>query len=429
METDTIFAPATARGRAGVAVIRISGPRAHSAVVQLCGDRPPERRASLRELRQGDDVLDTALILVFGAGRSFTGEASAELHLHGSVAVVSAVLAALGGMAGLRLAEPGEFTRRALENGRMDLTEVEGLGDLLSAETDAQRRQAQRVLSGSVGRRVEDWRRRLIRAASLLEVTIDFADEDVPTDVTPEVLSLVRSLRVEFQREARGVAAAERIRDGFEVAILGAPNMGKSTLVNILAGRDVALTSAVPGTTRDVLEVRLDLGGLAVTILDTAGLRETEDEIERLGVGRAKARAEAADLRVFLVGPDGHPDADMVRPDDIVVLAKADQGGGVTGAVSGLTGAGVPELLERIEAALGARTAAAATLTRERHRQAVLRGEQFLEAAEAGVESGRPVELVAEDLRGCLRALDALVGRVDVEHILDDVFSNFCIGK
>ncbi len=429
METDTIFAPATARGRAGVAVIRISGARAHAVVRALCGDLPEERRASLRTLRVGGDVLDQALVLVFGAGRSFTGEDVAELQVHGSPAVVSALLSALGRMAGLRLAEPGEFTRRALERGRMDLTEVEGLGDLLAAETEAQRRQAQRVLSGAVGRKVDGWRSRLVRAASLLEVTIDFADEDVPTDVTPEVLSLIGELRAEFEREAAGVAVAERIRDGFEVAVLGAPNMGKSTLVNALAGRDIALTSAVPGTTRDVLEVRLDIDGLAVTVLDTAGLRETEDEVERLGVGRARARAEGADLRVFLVAPGAGPEAGIWQPGDLVVTAKADRTGAGPGAVSGLTGAGVSELLAAIGAALSARTVSAATLTRARHRQAVLRGLEALKTAEAGLRRGEEVELVAEDLRAALRALDALVGRVDVEHILDVVFAEFCIGK
>ena len=426
METDTIFAPATARGRSGVAVIRISGPRAHGAVAALCDGLPPERRASLRELRMGEDFLDTALVLVFGAGRSFTGEAAAELQVHGSMAVVSAVLGVLGRMEGLRLAEPGEFTRRALEHGRMDLTEVEALGDLLAAETEAQRRQAQRVLSGAVGRRVEGWRARLIRALSLLEVTIDFADEEVPEDVTPEVAALVAAVREELAREVAGVAVAERIRDGFEVAVLGAPNMGKSTLVNALAGREVALTSAVPGTTRDVLEVRLDLGGLAVTVLDTAGLRETEDAVERLGVGRARARAEAADLRVFLVAPGERPEAGMWRPGDLVVTAKADLAGE---GVSGVTGEGVAELLDRIQAELSQRTAAAATLTRARHRQAAEQGVRTLDLAAEGLAAGAPVELVAEDLRACLRALDALVGRVDLEHILGEIFSSFCIGK
>ena len=428
MGTDTIFAPATARGRAGVAVIRISGPGAHAAVARLCGDVPAERRAALRRIRVGEDVLDEALVLVFAAGRSFTGEQAAELQLHGSPAVVSAVLAALGGLEGLRLAEPGEFTRRALEHGRMDLTEVEALADLLSAETEAQRRQAQRVLSGAVGRQVADWRRRLVRAASLLEASIDFADEDVPVDVTPEVSALIAGLRAEFRREAAGVAAAERVRDGFEIAVLGSPNVGKSTLINTLAGRDVALTSAVPGTTRDVLEVRLDLAGMAVTVLDTAGLRDTEDEVERMGVGRARDRAEAADLRVFLVEPGEGP-SELWRDGDLVLRAKADRHGGGAESVSGLTGEGVDRLLARIAAILGQRSAHAGTLTRARHRLAVQRGAAALEQAEAALHAGAGAELAAEDLRTALRSLDALVGRVDVEHILDEVFATFCIGK
>lgn len=427
---DTIFALATARGKAGVAVVRLSGPRAHAAAAALAGDLPPPRRAGLRELRHQGTVLDQALVLTFAEGASFTGDAVAELHLHGSTAVVQAVLAALGSMPGLRLAEPGEFTRRALEAGLLDLAQVEGLADLIEAETEAQRRQALRVLSGAVGQRAEGWRRALIRAAALIEATIDFADEDVPVDVAPEVLALLTQVLTDLRAEARGATVAERIRDGFEVAILGAPNVGKSTLLNALAGREAAITSAIAGTTRDVIEVRMDLHGLPVTLLDTAGLRETADPVERIGVDRARARAAAADLRVFLLDDTGFPDDLRPTGDDLVVQGKADLHPGPGLRISGLTGQGVPELVEAIADRLQCRAAGAATLTRARHRLAVERGIKALESARVEVEGGAErAELAAEQLRTALRALDSLVGRVDVEQVLDDIFASFCIGK
>ena len=423
---DTIFALASARGRAGVAVVRLSGPRAHAAAEALCGRLPPVRRAGVRRLQWDGEVLDEALVLAFEAGRSFTGEPVVELQLHGSPAVVSAVLAALGAQQGLRLAEPGEFTRRALRNGRMDLAQVEGLSDLLMAETEAQRRQAQRLLSGALGRRAEGWRRQLIRAAALLEASIDFSEEDVPEEVWPEVVGLVSRVAAELRAERAGLAVAERIRDGFEVALVGAPNIGKSTLINALAGRQAAITSAEAGTTRDVIEVRMDLRGLAVSFLDTAGLREAEGEVERIGIARTRARATEADLRVFLLRPGEAPEAGLERPGDIRVVGKADLHPGVGGAVSGLTGAGVDAMIERVAAALEARAAGAGTVTRLRHGQALDRAMAALERVVAGPPG---VELAAEELRLALRALDALVGRVDVEHILDEVFSSFCIGK
>lgn len=425
---DTIFAPASARGRAGVALVRLSGPHAVAAAENLCGTLPPPRRAGLRRVTAGGEVLDEALVLYFEPGRSFTGEAVVEFHLHGSPAVLSAVLAALGRIVGLRLAEPGEFTRRAMENGRMDLAQVEGLADLLAAETEMQRRQAQRVLSGAIGVTAESWRRPLIRAAALLEATIDFADEDVPVDVVPEVRSLLAQVMDGVEREIAGAGAAERIRDGFEVAIVGRPNLGKSTLINALAGREAALTSPHAGTTRDVIEVRMDVGGLPVTILDTAGLRTAHDPVEQLGVARARDRAQMADLRIFLVEPGESPAEIVPRKDDIVLVAKADLHPGAEESVSGLTGQGIEALLNRIAHTLSGRVASAGTVTRARHRHALEAAVTALRRAEAELGAQRS-ELVAEELRAALRALDALVGRVDVEHILDEVFASFCIGK
>ena len=424
---DTIFALASARGKAGVAVMRLSGPQAHWALAHLCAP-PPARQAALRRLVWQGQVLDEALVLLFDQGASFTGEASVELHLHGSLGVIKATSQALAQM-GLRPAEAGEFTRRALENGRLDLAQVEGLADLIDAETEVQRRQALRVLSGAVGKRAEGWRKDLIRAGALVEATIDFADEDVPVDVTPEVLELIDGLLVDLRREIAGTGVAERVRDGFEVAILGAPNAGKSTLLNALAGREAAITSEIAGTTRDVIEVRMDLDGLAVTMLDTAGLRETLDPVEQIGIARAVSRAGAADLRVFLLD---HPDeALLIAPqqDDIVVQGKADMRPGAD-AVSGRTGQGLDRLVARITAVLANKAASAGVMTRERHRFAMIRAVEAMESARYQVEDiGGAAELVALDLRRAARALDMLVGRVDTEDLLDEIFASFCIGK
>ncbi|HQY42559.1 MAG TPA: tRNA uridine-5-carboxymethylaminomethyl(34) synthesis GTPase MnmE [Paracoccaceae bacterium] len=426
---DTIFALASARGKAGVAVVRLSGPDAWEAVRGLAGDLPSPRRASLRRLSCKGDVIDEGLVLLFEQGASFTGERSAELHLHGATATVAAVLRALGDMAGLRQAEPGEFTRRALENGELDLAQVEGLADLIEAETEAQRKQALRVLSGAIGVRAEGWRRNLIRAAALLEATIDFADEDVPVDVSPEVKLLLNGVVDELRAELRGVGAAERIRDGFEVAIVGRPNAGKSTLLNALAGREAAITSETAGTTRDVIEVRMDIRGLAVTLLDTAGLRDGADKIEAIGIERALERADRADLRVFLL--DGQ-DVPLLppRPDDILAWGKADISGREGLAVSGKTGQGLDLLVATVADVLGRRAAGAGTMTRERHRRAMTRAIGALESARTEVEAGQNrTELAAEQLRQAIRALDSLVGRVDVEDLLDEIFASFCIGK
>lgn len=422
---DTIFALASARGKAGVAVVRISGPSAFVAGRVIAGSLPEPRRSGLRVLRGATGPIDEALVLTFAAGHSFTGEDVVEFQVHGSVAVANALLAELGGQPGLRLAEPGEFTRRALENERLDLAQVEGLADLIESETEAQRVQALRVLSGVLGQKAEVWRTDLIRAAALLEATIDFADEDVPVDVSPEVLDLIDRTMASLDSEVAGSRISERIRDGFEVAIVGAPNAGKSTLLNALAGREAAITSEVAGTTRDVIEVRMELAGLPVTMLDTAGLRETDDVVERLGVERARTRALAADLRIFLLSGDPL-DFDPLDV-DIVVEGKAD----LTGrGVSGKTGEGIDYLVEQVAAVLSDRASHAGTAIRARHRFAMTRAREALETARIEVESGSErSELAAEELWSAVRALDSLVGRVDVEMILDEIFASFCLGK
>ncbi|MFU8777367.1 MAG: tRNA uridine-5-carboxymethylaminomethyl(34) synthesis GTPase MnmE [Roseovarius sp.] len=427
---DTVYALATAQGKAGIAVVRVSGPHAYHACREICGDVPPPRCAAVRVLRDGEgERLDQALILTFAERESFTGEETVEFHLHGSVAVVAAVLDVLGAIKGLRHADPGEFTRRALENGRLDLAQVEGLADLIEAETQAQRKQALRVFSGALGQRCELWRSRLLRAVALLEATIDFVDEDVPVDVSAEVIGLVSEVAEALEREIAGSRVSERIRSGFEVAIVGAPNVGKSTLLNSLAGREAAITSEVAGTTRDVIEVRMDLGGLPVTMLDTAGLRETTDVVESIGIARARVRADDADLRVFLVEAGQMPEL-TPRDDDIVLCAKADLLEDVSNGVSGKTGAGVSDLIERIRRALSVQAGGAGIATRARHRQAMERGLFALRAALCILPEGEVMaEIAAEELRAAIRALDALVGRIDVESVLDEIFASFCVGK
>ncbi|WP_135502758.1 tRNA uridine-5-carboxymethylaminomethyl(34) synthesis GTPase MnmE [Roseovarius aestuariivivens] len=427
---DTIFALSSAQGKAGVAVIRLSGPTAFEGISRLAGDVPPSRLASLRRLRASDGSrLDEALILTFPKGQSFTGEETVEIHCHGSIATVSAILDELARLPDLRAADPGEFTRRALENGRLDLSQVEGLADLIDAETEAQRRQALRVLSGDLGKRAETWRQDLIRASALLEATIDFADEEVPVDVGPEVTELATRVREALAKEISGVSTAERIRSGFEVAIVGAPNVGKSTLLNALAGRDAAITSEYAGTTRDVIEVRMDLGGLPVTLLDTAGLRETEDAVETIGIDRARQRAEAADLRVVLVEHGQQPDL-YLRPDDLVLIAKADLLPNIKDGISGKTGVGVENLVASITTKLESRAANAGLATRLRHKHAMERGLASLNQALALIPSGdASADIAAEELRSAIRALDSLVGRIDIENILDEIFASFCLGK
>ena len=426
---ETIFALASARGKAGVSVIRVSGPKASEAGRLLAGSLPAPRVAGLRKLRLGDEVLDEAVVLVFEHGASFTGENIVEFHIHGSIATVTAVLNALESIAGLRLAEPGEFTRRALENGCLDLTQVEGLSDLIDSETEAQRKQALKVLSGAVGKVADRWRLDMIRAAALIEATIDFADEEVPVDVSPEVLVLIDGVLGEIREETRRISASERIREGFEVAIVGRPNAGKSTLLNALAGRDAAITSEVAGTTRDVIEVRMDLGGIAVTLLDTAGLRDTQDIVEKIGIDRAVSRANASDLRVFLIDEGEIPLLEP-REDDLVVRGKADLLPAEGLAVSGKTGAGLDQLVGEITRILESRAAGAGVMTRERHRIAMKTALQAMESARNEVLLGSDrAEMAAEELRTAVRALESLVGRVDVEHLLDEIFSSFCIGK
>ncbi len=425
---DTIVALATAQGRAGVAIVRVSGDLAWQVCVALAGTIPEPRQATLMVLRDSSaEMIDQALVLVFDEGRSFTGEKVCEFQIHGSVAVVAAVLRACLAVDGVRTAEPGEFTKRAFLNGKMDLTEVEALADLIDAETEGQRRQAMKVLDGSAGRVVDNWREDLLLSLTMIEASMDFADEELPDDLISYVDAPMERVLSGLNLELQGRRAAETIRDGYEVAIIGRVNAGKSTLLNALAGRDAAITSERAGTTRDVIEVRMDIAGMAVTLIDTAGLRETSDEIERVGIERGMLRARNADLRVFLKSsPLDSPEG--IQADDIVVLSKADVWN--EGGISALTGAGIFELIAEIQMRLSTQVKSSSVFNRERHFDK-------LQRAEAHLSSGRRIlseasdawELVSEEIHCAIRCLDGIVGRVDVEDVLGRIFSSFCIGK
>jgi tRNA modification GTPase len=396
----------------------------------MAGRVPPLRQATLCTLRNAaGDALDRALVITFAQGASFTGEDVVEFMTHGGLATIAAVETSLSRDHGLRLAEPGEFTRRALENGVLDLTQVEGLSDLLAAETESQRKQAQRVLDGAIGRVVGQWRAHLLKAAALIEASIDFVEEDVG-NWDSLILSELQAAAADLKREIAGQGARERVQTGFEVAIVGSVNAGKSTLLNALAGREAAITSDIAGTTRDVIEVRMDIAGYAVTLLDTAGLRDTPETVEAIGIARGQTRAARADFRIILSdGPDVLPPV-VVGADDIVLFSKADLYPQRAGGISGLTGQGIDGLLAQIAEKLSNRTPPDGVIVRRRHLHAMETALAAITKAIDPVAQGDYIpELVAADIRAGISALESLIGKIDVEDLLGDIFSNFCIGK
>lgn len=445
----TIFALSSGRLPAAIAVVRLSGPQTRVALETLMAKLPEPRRAALRKLRhpQTKDVLDEALVLWFPGPNTETAEDMAELHLHGGRAIVAAVFDVLAKVPGLRGAEAGEFTRRAFENGRLDLTAVEGLADLVSAETEAQRAQAMRQFQGLLGGRAETWRTRLVGALALVEARIDFSDEaDVPEDLIGPALHAAQQLRDEIGAALRDAHRGERLREGLVVAIAGPPNAGKSSLLNRLARREAAIVSPYAGTTRDVIEVHLDLGGYPMTLLDTAGVRESDDPVEQEGVRRARERAAAADLVLWVEDasePEGgaRPSLKSESINQWIIHNKADLIAAMQHNVrnvinekniyiSALNGTGIEELVSSL-----ARFAAdifsagePALVTRQRHRDRLREVVAALERALA-LGAAASEELVAEELRLAARALGRLTGRVDVEDILDVIFRDFCIGK
>ena len=438
---ETIFALSSGPPPAGVAIIRVSGPGVRFGLETLVGSIPEPRRATLRSIHDSAGaVLDRGLVLFFPAPASFTGEDVAELHIHGGRAVIAAVLGLLGGLPGFRAAEAGEFTRRAFGNARLDLTQVEGLADLVLAETEAQRRQALRQADGALGRIYDGWRERLVRARALIEAELDFADEeDVPGSVSDEAWAIAKVVRKEIVNHVSDVRG-ERVRDGIEIVVIGAPNAGKSSLINAIARRDVAIVSPEPGTTRDLIEVRLDLDGYAATMVDTAGLRVAGGDVEREGIRRAQERARRADLIVWLsdvTAPISEPPALSIAI--VRVGTKSDlidsqsERSRATGRfdhlLSTVTGEGVQKLVADLARRVKSEFDAGESplVTRSRHRSALQGCVAALDAALA--DEARAIELRAEDLRRAGDALGRITGRIGVEDLLDVIFRDFCIGK
>ena len=438
----TIFALSSAAGRAGVAVIRVSGPAAASALRALAGIADPKpRHAELTRISDpsNGETLDDGLALWFPAPHSFTGEDVAEFHIHGGRATVGAVLEALSALHGLRLAEPGEFTRRAFENGKLDLTQSEGLADLINAETEGQRRQALRQLEGELGALYETWCERLIRAQAHLEAAIDFADEDVPAGTDTQALHHILWVQKEITQHLDDKRAGERAREGLYITIIGAPNVGKSSLLNRLARRDAAIVAETAGTTRDVIEVHLDVAGYPLILADTAGLRAADGEVESEGVRRARDRAGSADHKIAVfdarLWPQRHAETEAYVDEATLIVAnkwdlagKAELAYEPAVAVSAKTGEGLDKFLaalEEVVLGLLGGNASAPRLTRVRHRAALEDCRNALERAATAEAS----ELRAEDVRLAIRFLGRITGRVDVEDVLDVIFSEFCIGK
>ncbi len=448
---DTIYAVATATGKAGVAMVRVSGPAAGVALLALAPGMeslPTPRMAVRADLYAAEsnggsgggsdrDRIDDALAVYFQAPSSFTGEDVVEFHIHGGLAVVDALLTSLAAQPGLRPAGPGEFSRRAFENGKMDLTSVEAIADLVDAETAAQRRQALTQMGGALADLYDGWRARLVGSMAYAEASIDFSEEDIPDDLYAQALETLDGLIVDIEGHLADNGIGERIRDGFRIALTGAPNVGKSSLLNALAKRDVAIVSDIAGTTRDVIEVPMDLGGFAATLVDTAGLRDSDDRIEQEGVRRAQAQAAAADIRLRMVAPP-LSDSDIDDTDDgVLVINKIDVGNldvpeGAIG-ISAKTGAGLDDLVAALTERLGAlserRASETPPLTRARHRHALEMCLAALRRARQGAAERSGSELVAEDMRLAAQALGQITGRIDVEDLLDKIFRDFCIGK
>ena len=429
MAHDTIFALATPPGRGAVAVIRISGPATREALAALGVPALRPRQASLRRLSDASGAeIDEALVLWFEGPASFTGEDCAELHLHGGLAVVEAATAALLA-AGLRLGEPGEFTRRAFQNGKLDLAQAEAVADLIESETTAQRDQALRQLQGALSRRYETWRDQLIHILAMLEAAVDFPDEELPEDLGARARPGVEALMADLDAALADGKRGERIRDGFRIALTGEPNAGKSSLFNALVGRDAAIVTPIAGTTRDVIEASLVLGGRKVLIADTAGLRDTDDIIEAEGVARARRWAERADLTLLLVPAD--QSAPAFIGDAWLIRTKGDLADDPA-AISVATGQGLDTLRARLTDAVVAATSGSdfPAATQERHRARLIAARWHLERSLWRLDGpDMAPELASEDVRLAIRALEAVTGRVDVEAILDVIFSSFCIGK
>ena len=432
----TIYALSTPPGISAVAIIRISGPDSFRAVGKLCKQKTAfkldKRKTHLRKIFSHDGkLLDEGFVICFDKGRSVTGEDMAEFQLHGSNIVVNTVLNALSKLSYTRLAEPGEFTKKAMENNKIDLFQAEGLSDLLAAETEAQQEQALTTYSGYMSERIGGWKESVVKMLSIVETVIDFSDDVDTSDFVNSLKGDLKDLEEELIKEKMGFKAAESLRDGFEVAFVGEPNVGKSTILNYLAKRNLAITSEVSGTTRDIIELRFNLEGLPITFLDTAGIRYTEDEIEKVGVNNSIERVNRSDVRVFLTRNNQEINKFGVKhlKTDIVLRPKGDLSGSEP-SISGKTGKGFDYLLKSLKKRFENKTREASCITRTRHLEKVLRCLKNIKSIRKKIENKNyEVEIIAEEFRDTLRNFDGLLGFVDTEEILGEIFANFCIGK
>jgi len=439
---DTIFSLATAVGRAATAMVRISGPRVNDVPELLGFARPEPKIASLRTLKHQKKKLDQSIVLFFSGPESYTGEDVMELHLHGGRAVIEGVYSALSAQEGFRFAENGEFSKRAVMNGRIDLTEAEGINDLINAETEAQRDQGLNQLEGALRLQLEKWSKDLKRFGAYIEAYIDFPDEEIPENILNDLLQGVEATNKELKEFVDDDRKGEILRSGLKVAVIGPPNVGKSSFVNWLTKRDIAITSEKAGTTRDIVEAHLDLGGYPVTVADTAGIRASEDTIEQEGIRRARGWAESADLRVLVLDPETIENAnqfgDLLKSDDPVLINKADQAATTKKKmaidyplVSVKTGYGLERALSELTTIAKKKmgTQRLTTITQARHRARLNDCLVALKKAHFGLQNHADLELIAEDFRSAIYCIGRITGHIDIEDLLDVVFKEFCIGK
>ena len=433
MVRENIFALSTGLGKAGIAIIRVSGSDALNIAKKLTGVSLIPRVATVCDLRFNQELIDQALVLFFKSGSSYTGENLVEFHIHGGAAVISHLSNVLNTSFDVSIANPGEFTRRALENGRMDISQVEGLLDLINAETKEQKKQSLRILSGQVGQKSKQWRTKILKSLSLAEIMIDFSDEDVPDSTTKEIKVLINSLVEELEYEMEASKSAALVRDGFDVTIVGQPNVGKSSLLNYLAGKEKAIVSEQAGTTRDVIELSIDLNGYRVNFYDTAGIHYSEDTLEKIGIDRALQKAATSNMRVFLLNTNDMAEnfGVVIEPSDLIFCSKSDiQQHKDYGGISSTTGDGVDGMLSSISNNITKSNSYSSILTNERHRMIIERTTVLLRLVlEEVAASDVRIEIVAENLRLAIVELDFLVGKINVEDVLGDIFSSFCIGK
>ena len=433
MVRENIFALSTGLGKAGIAIIRVSGCDALNIAKKLTGVSLIPRVATVCDLRFNQELIDQALVLFFKSGSSYTGENLVEFHIHGGAAVISHLSNVLSTSFDVSIANPGEFTRRALENGRMDISQVEGLLDLINAETKEQKKQSLRMFSGQVGQKSKQWRTKILKSLSLAEIMIDFSDEDVPDSTIKEIKVLINSLVEELEYEMEASKSAALVRDGFDVTIVGQPNVGKSSLLNYLAGKEKAIVSEQAGTTRDIIELSIDLKGFRVNLFDTAGIHCTEDKLEKIGINRALKKAAASHMRVFLLNPNDRAEdfGIVIEPSDLIFCAKSDlQRHKEYSGISSATGDGVSDMLNKISNKIIKSDTYSSILINERHQRIIKKTLLILRVVleEVAILEVR-IEIVAENLRLAILELDFLVGKINVEDVLGDIFSSFCIGK